>query len=375
MILSAKVVAQYNDVFYFPSETFIHNYISRLKIYQPIYLAREYEHLDLFPVPAEDCYTASAALSGGFAWPWQDFPEVKVLKQRQAKLIHAHFGPQGYFALKLKRKCSIPLVTSFYGYDISELARVPLWVKRYQSLFQEGDLFLVEGNFMKARLAELGCPESKIAIQRVAIPLDKFPYTSKPAKSNDEKVIFIFAGRFCEKKGLIYALQAVAKLKTKYPNFEFRLIGDGPLKPQVEEFINTNGLAGQVKLLGFLNYENYIKEMQAGDIFLHPSITAKDGNSEGGAPTTILEAQACGMPIVSTYHADIPNVVVPGKSALLANERDVEALYVHLVSLMENRKAWADMGKIGRQFVEKYHNIDNEVIELENKYMRVINAG
>ncbi|MDD5259271.1 MAG: glycosyltransferase [bacterium] len=379
-----KVVGHYNDVFYFKEETFIYNYVSNLKNYHPIYLAREFDNLDLFPISEKDRYNVPCSYPRRYTWRWLKYGisrkylgnnisnEEIVLKERGVKLIHAHFGPQGYFALKLRGKTGIPIITNFYGYDISELARQPEWVEKYKQLFDAGDLFLVEGEFMRSKLVELGCPENKAKIQRIAIPLDKITYIPRKPKNKGEKVVFIFAGRFVEKKGLIYALQAVNKVREAHNNFEFRIIGDGPLRPQIEEYIKANKLEGYVTLLGFRNYPEYIREMKQADIFVHPSVTAENGDSEGGAPTSILEAQAGGMPVISTEHADIPNIVVPGKSALLSKEKDIYALAKNMIYMLENQKLWEQMGRIGREFVEKYHNIKIEINELERKYAKVI---
>jgi colanic acid/amylovoran biosynthesis glycosyltransferase len=127
-------------------------------------------------------------------------------------------------------------------------------------------------------------------------------------------------------------------------------------------------MSGYAKLLGFLNYTEYLNEIQKADIFIHPSVTASDGDSEGGAPTSILEAQAMGMPIISTTHADIPNIVVSGKSALLSPERNSKELANDINYLLDNQNLWGEMGKIGREFVQKYHNINQEIVSLEEHY-------
>jgi colanic acid/amylovoran biosynthesis glycosyltransferase len=127
-------------------------------------------------------------------------------------------------------------------------------------------------------------------------------------------------------------------------------------------------MRGYTRLLGYQPHERMIAEMQAADIFVSPSVTGPDGDSEGGAPTTLLEAQACGLPIVSSYHADIPHVVVPGESALLAPERAVEVLAEHLCTLLGAPEQWAAMGQRGRAFVEEYHDIQREAARLEERY-------
>jgi len=144
------------------------------------------------------------------------------------------------------------------------------------------------------------------------------------------------------------------------------------LRHSLEAFVQDAGLGELVCFLGFLPYKEYLAEMEKADIFLHPSVTAGNGDSEGGAPTVILEAQAHGLPVVSTYHADIPNVVIPGKSALLSQERDIASLADNISYLLKNQDIWEEMGREGRHFVEKYHDIEKEIGVLEERYDRLL---
>lgn len=361
-----------NGCFFQKSETFIYAFVSNHKRFHPICLATQSVDLEQFSFAQEDMYNT---YTPRFSLRWFqkkflgiDAKAESVLRQRKARLLHAHFGSTGVHALALKKRLRIPLVTTFYGYDISQLARLKPWRRLYRRLFRGGDMFLVEGPYMKSRLIQLGCSEEKIQIQRIAIPLGQMTFRVRRAKKKGENVILIFGGRFIEKKGLLHALEAVKLLRQDYGNFEFRIIGDGVLKNKIVKFIEQNRMASYVKLLGFLPYEQYLQEMQKADIFVHPSVTAADGDSEGGAPTTILEAQMMGIPVLSTYHADIPNVVVPGESALLSPERDSDGLRQNLARLLEGQDQWERMGRAGHDFINTHHNIDKEITELENKY-------
>ena len=380
------VVANINLQYFARSETFMYFYLSNFRRIHPICLSlAPVINTDIFPFPPSDCYTVGMK-PYTFPWlwarAWQRLTGRRVsvphgvaerfLKLRKACLIHAHYGLMGWWALPLKKSLRLPLVTNFYGFDVApELKDQHDWPQRRQKLFREGDLFLVEGPFMRERLIDLGCPAEKVQIQRIAIKVEEMPFRPRKPRANS-KVVIMFAGRFYEKKGLLYALQAVREVWQTFQNFEFRVIGDGPLMPQVQAFIDEYKMDLYVHLLGFLNHKDYLKEMQNADIFLHPSVTATDGDSEGGAPTTILEAQALGIPVVSTYHADIPNVVVPGASALLVPERDSKALSEVLMYLLDHPENWEEMGRIGRVHVERYHDIDREVMALEEKYFSLL---
>jgi colanic acid/amylovoran biosynthesis glycosyltransferase len=299
----------------------------------------------------------------------------RFLRLRRAKLLHAHFGLHGIWGLRMRRALGLPLVTTFYGHDLSRDSYVASCRRGYLELFKEGSLFLVEGPHMRDRLEALGCPSEKIIIQRIAIPISRMPYLARKPKVKEKKAVIIFSGRFVEKKGLLIALQALHNVWRRRTDFEFRVIGDGPLRPEVERFIRDHEMGLCVRLLGFLDYRSYQEQMIEADLFLHPSVTAADGDSEGGAPTTILEAQALGLPIISTFHADIPHVVLPGASALLSAEKDIAGLTANIMRLLENRDLWARMGEAGRRHVAQFHDMDREGVRLERIYDDLIEAA
>jgi colanic acid/amylovoran biosynthesis glycosyltransferase len=294
----------------------------------------------------------------------------EIFRNEQCRAIHAHFGPNGYAILPVAKQLGIPLITNFYGSDTAPNSTDDNWPEQRRILFREGDLFLVEGAHMRRRLIDLGCSPEKVQIQHIAIRFDKLKARAS-APRHPEPVV-LFAGRFVEKKGLIYSLQAIKRLTGAGYKLTFRIIGDGPTGDECRAYVRENGLEKVVQFLGFLNHDQYLAELQQANIFLHPSVTAANGDTEGGAPTTILEAQACCVPIVSTRHADIPNVVAVDESAVLAHERDVEGLASALASVLDHPGRWDQMGLAGRAFVEKYHDVSNEVKLLEDKYFSLI---
>jgi colanic acid/amylovoran biosynthesis glycosyltransferase len=215
-----------------------------------------------------------------------------------------------------------------------------------------------------------------VAVQRIALPLDRLrPAAREPRR--DGKLVILFAGRFCARKGVLYALEAMARLNARRQDVELRLIGDdtlteGGYASEVYAAIRARGLASCTRLLGFVDHATYVRELGAADIFLHPSIVDDEGLSEGGAPTTILEAQALGVPVVATLHCDIPNVTVPGESALLVPERDGAALAEALSELLDDPERRSRMGDAGRKFVEQHHDIVREAALLEERYARLL---
>jgi len=356
------------------TETWLYNQIINLKLYEPIVIAQSTTNLDKFPTQNVFSIPERSIILKIFdiisirrtgLYPTRYFENI--IKEKNVKLLHAHFGTEGYRYLKLKKNLNLPMITTFYGFDVCMIPKIPSWKKRYVQLFQEGDLFLAEGNNMKKELIKLGCPENKIIVQHLGVDLNIFNYTPRTFPE-DGNITILIAGSFREKKGIPYAIQAFAKVKKDHPEIQLRILGDGPMKNQIESLIAELGISSSVTLLGYQPHDVFLDEATHAHIFMLPSITAQNGDTEGGAPVAILEAQATGLPVISSYHADIPEVVVDGKSSLLASERDVETLAKHLEYLVEHSEVWVSMGQAGREHVEQEYDVMVQGKKLETIY-------
>ncbi len=360
------------------STTFIWQYLRSLSKVHPIVFCRETMNLDQFPLPNGNIVSLEIP-----RWSYNWLKSViyrrilnipngdlgRLVFKKKINILHAHFGWTGANFVDFAQKHKLPLITSFYGADATRLDILEVYSKAYQKLFHYGSKFLVEGPVLAEKLIGIGCPSDKIAIQRIAIDLDNYRFKSRSWDQN-RSIKLLFVGRLVEKKGLLFALQAVAALVKKYP-ISFKIIGDGPLANELKEKCKALNIEDNIYWYGFQTHKTVIEELGKCDIFIHPSITASDGNSEGGAPTILIEAQACGVPIISSTHADIPYVTVPGKSILLSPEGDVQGLAKNLSTLIENPKMWESMGKVGRSHVQEFHNIKKEVLNLEKLYMNL----
>jgi colanic acid/amylovoran biosynthesis glycosyltransferase len=364
-----SVVVHLVETFLSRSETFIYNYIASHAEWDPLVLCKFTNNEKEFPVnrrivlpaattkrhPAWWLNEATMKLTGRSLWHRR---VEKALQDLKPSVIHAHFGQMGYVILPVKRRLRLPLVTSFYGYDMSVLPRLPRWPARLARLFREGDLFLVEGAYMKQRLIDLGAPADKVSIQRIAIHVNRYPKW-QPDKNRDPVVLFV--GRFTEKKGLLAALEAVRHVRPRQ-RLRFRIVGDGEQRAHAEGFVAENSMSDCVEFLGMKPHSDVITELARANVLIHPSRTANNGDTEGGAPTILLEAQAVGVPIVTTRHADIPNVAPAGRGIFLCDENDAAQLAESLL------KALSLGEECDSSFVRRYHNVAKEVLNLEKHY-------
>jgi len=370
------VVAHVMHSYLTQSETFIWQYLHKFERIYPIVIAEFTQNLDQFPLPSAKLYLTHGrrltcrwvidnwcrrVLNQPFGY------SQRIIRKKGVRIIHAHFGPLGCSYLPISLSLKIPLITNFYGYDASLNEFIDKNRDSYARLFTEGLYFLVEGPSMQEKLISLGCSEEKIIIQRIAIDLEQY-VCKRHSWDGKRPVRLLFIGRFVEKKGLEYALRALANLRKNY-SFEFRIVGAGELEQKLHWMAADLGLSKQTVWLGIQPHRRVIEEIQSCDILIQPSVTASNGDSEGGAPTVILEAQACGVPVISTNHADIPYITVPNESALLSPERDVDRLTDNIRHLLDNSEAWYQMGKKGREHVEKFHDVRKEVVALETIYV------
>src|SRR5262249_22047601 len=143
---------------------------------------------------------------------------------------------------------------------------------------------------------------------------------------------------------------------------------------RIVELLAKHDLDRSVRQLGYQPYPVFRELLKTHHLLLSPSVTAEDGDSEGGSPVTITEAQATGMPVVSTFHADIPEVVINGTTGLLSPERDVQALAANLAYLVTHPGRWEAMGRCGRAHVEEEYNASVQGRRLEEIYSAVLAA-
>lgn len=168
-----------------------------------------------------------------------------------------------------------------------------------------------------------------------------------------------------------YGIRAVAKLASVNQNIEYNVVGDGPLREDLQRLIQELNAGDVVKLLGWKQQQEIVEILNDADILLAPSVTSKDGDQEG-TPVVLMEAMAMGLPVVSTKHSGIPELVENGVSGFLVPERDVDTLVEKLGYLIEHPELWSGMGRAGRAYIEEHYNIDKLNDRLVNIYQHLL---
>jgi len=281
-------------------------------------------------------------------------------------LIHAHFAANpASWALKISRLFDIPFVFTTHAYDIY----INPDVESLREKFESARKVITISEYNKDYLLNLLGREfeEKIEVIRCGIDLNKFKYSHRTPK---DIINILFVGRLVEKKGLSYAIDTVNQVLREHQNIELRMIGDGPLENETYDLINKLNLNEKIVLLGPQTHSRILKEMEDADIFFLPSLTAENGDREG-IPVSIMEAQATGLPVVSTTHTGIPELVLDGQSGFLVPEKDTEAMAEKLKELIVNSELRINMGKLGRSQVESNYDRKKEIDQLDNLFRSV----
>lgn len=298
---------------------------------------------------------------------------VDAIRNVGATLLHAHTGINGAQALPLAQALDIPLVVTFHGYDATasdaELAthrtRGALYLERRAAMTREIGRAVAVSGYIRDRLVERGWPAELVVVHHMGVDVETYVPSPSARPLRDRKPIVLFAGRLIEKKGLAYLIDAMALVRTSIPDAELVVAGTGPLRETLARRAEDAGV--RVEFLGRIPPEAVGGWMAEASLYCMPSVRAANGDAEG-LPTAVVEAMACGLPVVATRHAGIPEAVVHGETGLLSDERDVATLASHLTSLLGDAELRARFGDAARVRATTHFDHRHQATLLESIY-------
>ena len=272
-----------------------------------------------------------------------------------ADVFLVHFGYAGALANKLRELGVLKgkQATVFHGADISRRHILEEHKLDYVNLFRQSELMLPISHLWENKLIEMGCPPEKIHVTRMGIEPEKFNFQPRQAFQTPLRIVSV--ARLTEKKGLDVAVKASAILKQRGGQFQYTIIGNGDQDEMMRDFIAREGMEDCVSMPGFKPQEEIRRALSEADIFLLPSKTAADGDMEG-IPVALMEAMAVGLPVVSTFHSGIPELIENNVSGWLVEEDDPEALAETLLKLSQGEVDVAPVVAAARHKVETEFN-------------------
>jgi colanic acid/amylovoran biosynthesis glycosyltransferase len=361
------------------SETFIQAQAEALKTFQPVYAGLRPATPSL-PITPDVLMTRAVGTVGkaaALAYRLTSFAPSfhRALKAQNASLIHAHFAVDGAAALRMRRILEIPLIVSLHGYDIAtedSIFAKTIAGRRYlaqrPSLFVQASRFLCISEAIREKAISRGFPEEKLTVHYTGIDCDMFTRKPDTVGVREPRTI-LFVGRLVEVKGCAYVIQAFAELVKTQQDSRLVVIGDGPLRGELEQ------LAGQLHVdVIFLGAQPsaMVREWLArARVLCVPSVTTPRGEREGFG-LALIEAQAMGTPVVSSWSGGIPEAVKHGETGLLAPERDHLTLAAHLERFISDELFWRECSDRGRERVERNFNLRHQTERLESIYRQVV---
>jgi colanic acid/amylovoran biosynthesis glycosyltransferase len=371
---SARRVLIYRDLLLPFSETFILNQANAMSAYGPVFVGRRrVQGIDL------DGHDVAVAATGGWGRGIRELrhalgsPPADLLASLAAlkpALLHAHFGPDALSALALQRRLGVPLIATFHGYDATQqttLRQGPeMWLygRRRPTLAARSARILAVSDHIRTRLIGLGFPSRLVQTHYIGVDLEQF----SPAPLAERESVVLAVGRFVEKKGFEFLIDAIGEVQRQVPNTELILIGSGPLEAQLRRRAAARldshrifGPCGQDVIRGW---------MQRARVLAVPSVTSRSGDTEG-LPIALLEALASGLPVVASHHAGIPEAVDDGSSGYLVAERDVPTLAARIADLLGDDAMWQRFSAASRRVVEQKFDLAAQTRRLEAIYDEV----
>ena len=307
-------------------------------------------------------------------WPLYRTWLYHQLKDDPPDLLHAHFGPVGCHFMGMANRLKIPIITSFYGFDFARLPfQKPAYLQKYRSLFNQAAAITTTGELTPALLTKLGCPREKITPIPLSILPNEFPFQKRRKKAGQLRLVQV--ATFTDKKGHLDTLEAFKIARVNCPGLQLTLAGeaqDKTLLKVIHKYIEANALKEVVQVLDFVPHAKLPKFLEAFDVFVHPSRTAANQDCEG-APVVILEAMSVGLPVIATWHSDIPKQVLHGKTGYLSPERDPADLATHIEQLhwMEEN-AYQSMSFAAHQHVLQHFNLHQNGPKLLQRYQSIL---
>lgn len=366
-------VLVYRECLLPPSETFILQQATLLRRWQPTLfgLSRPTRGLPLSGVSHHVVTLGGRELG---TWPhrarrvaerlgWTQAAAIRQARRLRPQLIHAHFGVDAVSAHRLARALDVPLLVTLHGYDVS--VRPAVWrhgamgpaLTRYPDQLKamaadpRVSFTAVSSALKDIAVAQFRLPAERIRVMHLGIDPDRFPPSPVPMRQRPPKVLFV--GRMVEKKAPQVLLQALARIQGAGMPCEATFIGDGPLLADMQALATT--LDVDARFLGVQGSAVVAAELETARLFCLPSVRAANGDAEG-LGIALLEAQARGVPVVTSAVGGRDEGILPGLTGVAFPEGDVAALTQAIRTLLHDEPTLTAMAERGRRFILEAHD-------------------
>lgn len=292
---------------------------------------------------------------------WHDYKLEKSFRSNKIDCVLAQYGQTGAAMVPICKALKIPLIVHFHGQDASRHEVLESYKAEYREMFDYATRTIAVSNAMYKKLLGLGCPEDRLVLNTYG-PNDSF-FEISP---NMDEEHFIGIGRFTDKKAPYYTILAFSKILETFPNAKLTIGGDGQLLNVCNNLVRYLRIEHAVSLPGRISPPAFRELLTKAAAFVQHSVIAEDGDSEG-TPVAVLEASAAGLPVISTKHAGIPDVIVDGETGFLVDEHDVDGMSEAMLKILADRVLANQMGKAGKQRVRNNFSMAKYISKLSEE--------
>jgi len=294
---------------------------------------------------------------------------IETCKIEKPDIIHANnrFFFTTICGAMLKKIIGKPLVTTlhlgpvflgggFFDFIINTYEKtVSKWI------IQSSDEIIAVSNAVMKHTLSLGASSSKVKVIPNGVDLEEFKPRRELEKTGVKRIIFV--GRLFPNKGIQYLVKAAQIVLAKHPCVEFIIVGRGPMEAELRKMVRRLNIEHAFKFLGIV--PSVPEVMNQCDIFVRPSLTE-------GMPLTILEAMACGLPVIASKIPGSSEVVKDGETGILVEVGNVEQLGNAIIRLLEDENYAERIRTRAYEFVKKHYSWDRIAEEYLKTYNDVL---
>lgn len=249
----------------------------------------------------------------------------RFLVSNKINAVLAEYGPTAVSVMDACKQAGVPLVAQFHGYDAYRESLLTDLEGAYRKLFDNAASVVGVSTHMCEQLLKLGVPAEKLFHNACGADVP-----DKPASLPERAATFLMVGRMVEKKAPFVSILAFSNLLKHVPEARLEIIGDGPLKTPCIQLAKALSVDDRITFSGAQSHDYVLKAMSRASGFIQHSVRAPDGDMEG-TPVGVLEAMGMGLPVVSTRHGGIRDIVHEGETGLLVNEYDAKGMAEALI--------------------------------------------
>lgn len=278
----------------------------------------------------------------------------RSFRNNNVNAVLVEYGIHAHHILPAVKRAKIPMVVHFHGYDahVTENYRKR---QNYREVFEYATYVIAVSRTMEDHLLQLGCPKEKLVYNANAAQSDFLEIV--PDFTSEQ---FVSVGRFVNKKAPFYVILSFKEALKKYPNAKLIMCGDGLLLEACKNLVRYYRIENNIKFMG-VTAPDQIKALYKESIgLIQHSVTAENGDMEG-MPISVLEASAAGLPVISTFHAGISEVIENGVTGLLCNEHDVKNMGLNIIKILEDINYAKKLGNAGKERIKSNFNFEKHI--------------